>query len=509
MPETILGLDIGTETIKAVLAIPLGRADARMLAAETVRLEDGVDLDAAIKKIAETIRSLASAKLRCVVTLPPSDVMFRHVRLPFHDDHKIKKTLSFELEPLLPVPIEEVVVDYVHLPDEGLLVAVCGKERIRKIITAVEKHLGKVSAIDISTAVLMLPFLEQKTLTGSGMLCDIGASSTCAAFYEKNALIQIRSFSFGGNTITRALAGDLSCDVNEAEHIKLAGADAAKTDGTLAACREFCTSLMNTLEFLRLNDALQSAPAQMMVTGGGSLFKPLRDELAQNIGAPVTVLDFSGSGRLEIDEKLKGNFLPPRMNTALAAVKRASLSRKSFNFRQGEFASRSVPGNLKKQLQWGAMIAGILFLLAAADLFLDYRWQVSQAADLKKQISVIFKKHYPPSAAMVDPVQQLRTRLAEDKKMYGMDDGASGVTPLEVLKDLSGLIPPALDIVVTHVHYENRNVLLKGEAKKIDDVTNVKNELLKSKYFKNVVIGSTALAREGDKVNFDLRIELR
>ncbi len=56
MPETILGLDIGSDTIKAVLAIAKGRMDIRVLASETVRLEDGVDLDAALKKLAETIR---------------------------------------------------------------------------------------------------------------------------------------------------------------------------------------------------------------------------------------------------------------------------------------------------------------------------------------------------------------------------------------------------------------------------------------------------------------------
>jgi DNA-binding protein len=90
-----------------------------------------------------------------------------------------------------------------------------------------------------------------------------------------------------------------------------------------------------------------------------------------------------------------------------------------------------------------------------------------------------------------------------------MNNGGSGVTVLELLKDISGFISPALDIVMTHLHYENNIVLLKGEAKKIDDVTSVKNELLKSKYFKNVTISSTSLAKEGTIVNFDLRIELK
>jgi general secretion pathway protein L len=508
MPEMMLGLDIGTDAVKAVLATIGGRT-ARVLACETVRLEGGVDLPAALKKLAELIRPAAPSRIRCVVSLPPSEVMLRQIRLPFHDAGKIKKTLPFELEPLLPLPIEEVVVDYVHLPGDGLLTAAVGKEKIREVIAAVETHLGAVSAIDISAAVLALPLLEQKDLTDAGMVLDIGGSSTSAVFYEKNALVEMRSFAFGGNTITRALAQDLSCDPALAESIKTEAAYGIKIGGALAVCREFCVSLVNTVEFMRLNGTLHSAPGEILLTGGGSLFQPLIQELENNFGPSVKALDFSRPGPVDIDEKIQGRYVPPIMNTALATAKRALASRKSFNFRRGEFAVKSVRGDLGKQLRWGAIIAGIILLLAAVDLFLGYQWQARRADGLKNQISMIFKKHSPPSAVMVDPVNQLRTKLAEERKMYGVDDGASGVTVLELLKDLSGFISPALDIMITHLHYENNIVLVKGEAKNMDDVTNVKNELLKSKTFKNVTINSTRLAREGAKVDFDLRIELR
>ena len=508
MPETILGLDIGSDSIKAVLANASGRMDVRVIASETVRLEGAIDLEAALMNVAEMIRPIVSSKIRCIVSLPPSDVMFRQIHLPFHDESKIKKTLPFELEPLLPLPIEEVVVDYIHLPDDGLLVAAVGKDRIKKVISAVEAHLGNVSAIDIATAALALPLLEQKALTSAGILLDVGASSTFAVFYEKNALIQIRSFAFGGNTITDALAQDFSCSPEEAEQIKISAGYGTKTGKAVLACHQFCVSLANTVEFMRLNETLHSVPAEILVTGGGSLFKPLGDDLEKTFGAPMKALDFGRSGQLEIDEKLQSRYSPPIMNTALATVKRAFASRKSFNFRQGEFAAKSVRGDLGKQFKWGALIVGIILLLAAVDLFLDYQWQAKQAGNLKNQISMVFKKHYPQTQ-MVDPVAQLRTKLAEDKKTYGMDNGGSGVTVLELLKDMSGFISPAMDIILTHMHYENNIVLLTGEAKKIEDVTNVKNELLKSKYFKNIAINSTSLAREGAKLNFDLRIELR
>jgi general secretion pathway protein L len=508
MPEMILGLDIGTDAVKAVLAIPKSRSAMRVIAAETVRLEEGVDLDAAMEKMAGMILPASPARIRCIVSLPPSDVMFRQVHLPFHDDSKIKKTLPFELEPLLPLPVDKVVVDYLHLPDEGLLVAAVEKEKIRKILSAVEGRFGDVAVIDISSSTLVLPFLEKKALTGVGIVLDIGASSTFAAFYEKNALIQIRSFAFGGNTVTAALAQDLSCSTAEAESAKIDASYGTNITKATAVCRQFCVSLKSTVEFMLLNETLHSSPAQIMVTGSRALFEPLTEELEKNFRAPVAALDTIRIGQMEIDGKLQDCYQPFIMNTALSNVKRALATRKSFNFIQGEFVRKSIGFGLKKELRWVAAVLGIMLFALTVDLVLDYQVQAKQADALKNRVSQIFKKYYPPPAVMVDPVQQLKTKLAENKKIYGAGDGHSGVSVLEILKDMSMLISPSLNIQITHFHYENSIVMVKGEAKKIDDVTSVKDELSKSKYFKNVVVNSTSLDREGSRVNFDLRIEL-
>ena len=94
------------------------------------------------------------------------------------------------------------------------------------------------------------------------------------------------------------------------------------------------------------------------------------------------------------------------------------------------------------------------------------------------------------------------------KKHTGWPRG-SGTSVLALLKDISGLIAPDMDIVINHVYYEKAVMIIKGDAGRMDDVTAVKNELEKSKHFKNVSIGSTSLAREGARVNFDLRMEVQ
>jgi Tfp pilus assembly PilM family ATPase len=509
MPDLILGLDIGDTSVKALLAAGKGLADARVLAFETVSLGGDVGLDAALKKIAEALRPQMSSGVRCIVSLPPADVMFRHITLPFRDDNKIRKTLPFELESVLPVPIEEVIVDYVPMPAGGLLAAACDKVKIGRIIAAVEANLGPVAAIDIAAAALALPILDRKTTQAAGLVLDVGALSTVAVFYENNAIIQIRSFDFGGDAITRGLAQDLSCEPQEAEQIKIHASYGTLIDHTREVCRQFCSDLQNTIEFLKLHETLHVSVTQVTISGGGSMFLPLDDSLEKALGVPVDHLDLLGSGKSEIDEKLKNTYMPQVINTVLATVRRALTSRKSFNFRQGEFATKNILGDFRTQLKWGAILAGIIILLAVVDQVLDYRLQSQKASVLKNQISQVFIKHFSPTAVMVDPVAQLRNKLAEDKKTYGIDSGSSSTSVIGLLKEISGLIPPSLDIVVTHFHYENNKVLVRGEAKKIDDITGVKNELLKSKLFKTVTIGSTALGKEGSRVDFDLRMELQ
>jgi Tfp pilus assembly PilM family ATPase len=506
MPQTIVGLDIGPNTIKAVLFTPKGLTGGRILAARTLDINACGGIEPALKKLAQD-KSFSNTP--CLVCLPPDDVMFRQVSLPFHDDNKIRKTLAFELEPLIPQAVDEVVVDYLTIPRDGLLVAALTKKIILDWIEKVEGNLGNVSIIDISSTALASQILAGKTSAACGVILDIGASSTAASFYENGAIVQIRSLAFGGEQITAALAQDLSVEKDAAEQLKIKSDYPASCATVDAVCRHFCSELKNTIEYMKLNGSLQNDPAHITITGGCSLFVVLQKELETSLSLPLEVLDLIRTKQLEIEENIGSECPPQIMNTAIAAAMRAFAGRKSFNFRQGEFAAKNVRFNLKGQLKWAAVVAGIIFLLSIVNQVLDYSLKTQRLDSIKKQISLIFKKDSPETKIMVDPVQQLKTKLAEDKKTFGFYKGDSEITVLNMLKEISSLIAPSLDIVITNLSYENSIVSIKGEAKKTDDISAVRNELLKSRYFKDVTMGPTSLAKDGGKVDFDLRIELK
>jgi general secretion pathway protein L len=506
MPQTVLGLDIGPDIIKAVVLAPKGLSGGRILACRSLDINSCGGIEPALRKLAE---NKIFTGIPVCVSLPLTDIMFRQISLPFRDDNKIRKTLAFELEPLIPLAIEEVVADYLMIPGDGLLVAALTKKSARDWIEKVEGILGKVAIIDTSSTALAAQILNNRKSAACGVILDIGRDSTTATFYEDNAIVHVRPLAFGGEHITEALATDLSVEKDEAEQskINMGYPEAAAKAGEI--CRHFCSELKNTIEYMKLNGVLQNEPSQIIITGGGSLFIPLKKELENYFSYPVEALDLIRSKQLEIEEDIRSQTQPQIMNTAIAAAMRISAGRKSFNFRQGEFAAKNTFLNIQEQLRWVAIVAGIIILLAIFNQFLDYDLKTQRLNNIKKQITYIFKKNFPEAKNMIDPVQQLKTKFAENKRTFGFYEELPEVTAVELLKEISSRVSPSLDIIITDFSYENTFVAIKGQAKNMDDVSAIKNELSKSNYFKDVAIASTSLSKQAAKVDFNLRIELR
>lgn len=508
MPQTFLGLDIGQSTIKAVVLAKKGLTGGHILASRIIEINEIEGVEPALKKLSE---DKIFCGIPCGVSLPPAEMMFRQVNLPFHDDNRIRKTLAFELEPLIPLPIEDVIADYLMIPHDGLLVAAMTKNNVRYWIEKVEETLGNVSIIDISTSALAAQITDNRKQANCGMILDIGRYSTNVAFYEDNAIVHIRSLAFGGHLVTEALAGDISVTKDEAENIKISDNFSQAGAKTVEACRHFCSELKNTAEYMKINGALQNDPTRIVLTGGGSLFNPLQAELRNVFSSNIEILDLINTKQLEIEKNIQNKFSPQIMNTAIAAALRISTGRKSFNFRQGDFAAKNTGLNFKKQIKWAGIITGIIIALAVFNQLFDYGLKTKRLNVIKKQIAFTFQKNFPEADNINESIQlqYMETKLDENKKTFAFYEDLPETTTIELLKEISRLIPASANIIISGLIYEKGVISLKGEANTIDDVTSIKNELLKSKYFKEVTMGATSLTKDGGKVEFNLRIEVK
>jgi hypothetical protein len=129
-------------------------------------------------------------------------------------------------------------------------------------------------------------------------------------------------------------------------------------------------------------------------------------------------------------------------------------------------------------------------------------------ASLRQDITNEFKKSDPDATRIVDPVAQLRGKIAEARKLsVGMGDARTEATVLDLLKEISGFAPA--NLLLISFSLDGEAIGLKGEARNFDVVDTFKKGFANSKYFKTVTIGSTSMMKQGSGVEFDLKVTLK
>jgi general secretion pathway protein L len=491
MPEQILGLDIGASAVKAVLLSRGFRGGYRLLAFRVVDLVAAGGLPEALGQLFadQTFRGSV-----CVTTLPSGALSFRNVKLPFRDNRKIRQTLPFAVEPLIQTPLDEVFIDYTVTSRAGeaeIFAAIAPRALVAERTELLAGYVRETAMIDIDAVPLAVRMMEKPGFPEHALILAVGAKETTAVFAANGRIIHIRSYPFGG--------------------------EAAKETGEIAteppapsgeSCRRFLSELRNTQEHLLWQGSLARAPERIILTGGGSRAPGLAEGLAGLFGASVEPTNLAAMEGIEIAAELRQSWDPALMDQALAMAARPMAKRGGFNFRQRASEARAGYGELRNRLKRGAIAALVVVVLAGVEIGLDDYGARLRLAAVKRDITAEFKKSYPDAARIVDPLAQLRGKIAEAKKLSaGIGDAASAPTVLDFLKELAGLSPAGL--LLTSLNLDGDVIGIKGEVRDFDAVDALKKALANSNRFKTVTVGSTAMTKQGSAVEFDLKITVK
>ncbi len=284
MTDRILGLDIGRDAVKGVQVITDLRGKCRITAVADYDIAAEGGIAAALDKIQADERFKYDV---CIASLPADRFSFRNITVPFRETRKIRQTINFELEPLIPYAIEEVVTDFTVIgqskgpetnpgeqpsgsPVEGseILAAAVPKDEIAERLRMIEPM--QVSLLEIEAVPVALQLIAAGYDQGCFVLLDIGVQKTVAVFFREGKIFQIRPFAFGGENITEAAARSGQMDREEAEREKRMGAFTATSPQVAEADKRFFAELKHTLQFLKLRRT-DERPARIFITGGGAL----------------------------------------------------------------------------------------------------------------------------------------------------------------------------------------------------------------------------------------------
>jgi len=134
-PKVVVGLAVGAKSICVVQAINTLKGPLVKQAA----FRDLENPDVLPQAAAELLREMKLKHDWVVTCLPSSAGFVRKIPLPFRKVSKIERIIKYQLEPYLPLSVEEMAVDFLPPDPEGsALVAAVQAETI-------SEHLEKIS----------------------------------------------------------------------------------------------------------------------------------------------------------------------------------------------------------------------------------------------------------------------------------------------------------------------------------------------------------------------------
>jgi type IV pilus assembly protein PilM len=324
----VIGLDIGTTHVRATeleftgsraaTTPTLVRCHEAPLPAGAVR--DGEVAD--IAAVSTALRRLwAEAKFssrECVIGVGNQRVVVRELDMPWMPLAQVHASLPFQVQDLLPMPVEEALLDYVPTGEttkpegrfyRGLLVA-ASRDTVNNNVLATEGAGLRPRVVDLNAFALQRALARGDFADRTVALVDIGARVTNVIVTSHGVPRLVRMVPSGGQNATDAVARALGVSGPEAEGIKREIGLGFGTSGPPGAAeavdgavRPLVEAVRNTFVYYAGNHPGEGIEVAVL-TGGGAHLPGLGQYLASASRVPVVLGDplsgikaAKGSGR--------------------------------------------------------------------------------------------------------------------------------------------------------------------------------------------------------------------
>jgi general secretion pathway protein L len=506
MFQKIIGLDVGSFSIKAVLVQRglKGPYIEKCIEWPIASPQADGDWVAALHKAG--IRSPSGREL-VVASVPQRSVFTHMVRLPFTDPQQVAQTVAYEMEGQIPLDLEEVVVDYHPVqsspdkPDSTLLAIAIPREHLKRQLEELQKAGLDPKALEIA-GLALFNFSQHyfKDVKGDIALLDIGASKTSVCIVGEENPRLVRTIWWGGHHLTQAIAQVQNLSLEQAEQEKRnavvsdASTDEEGISRTLKAALEPLIKELNTTFHVYEIESRREIQ-QIYVCGGTARLRGLPSYLAYQLGK----------------ELVKGPGVPNQETFTIGiglALKECLGQRGSrVRFRSGEFAYHKEQTQTRQRLVALGVAGAILLLLAGSNLYLRYDLKSSRYQEIRSHVRSIFQQTFPNVKTIVNEVEQTKAAQKEiEKKAAFFGNGT--VTVLDLIGELTRRMPKDRVIEVSDLLIEQASIRMEAQTESFDSVEKFKEALEKYERFREVTISDAKMSADQSKVRFRIHITL-
>ncbi len=247
MGKILIGLDIGSQTIKAV-QISREKKTVSLLAAgyiptpqKSLSLIGQKEEQILASSINQLIHDMKVSTTNVSASLPSAKVVTQIVHVPLMSEDELEKSISWEAEQYIPWPLQKVKLDCIiidkNLEDKKMKVQLVAAqtdfiEQYMRIISMAGMNLVSLETgilAEVRSSAFSFPEL------GNAIIVSIGATGTDIGLLHEHILIYNKSYPIGGNTLTSVIAQDLGFESLQAEEYKKTyGLEEDKLEGKIA-----------------------------------------------------------------------------------------------------------------------------------------------------------------------------------------------------------------------------------------------------------------------------------
>ena len=317
--QLLVGIDIGTHSIKVVKLKPKGRSYQLLnfgimpLRPEVVVDSAMMDESAVVEAIRNLIRMEKITTKDVATAISGQSVIVKRIRVPRMTQKELTESIRWEAEQHIPFEINDVELDFQILPsisidDEAERGSTASNQMDVLLVAArktkIQDHAALLTSAGLHPVVMDIDVfaLENEFETtqsrepGVTALVDIGASTMNINILKNGLTLFQRDIAIGGNRYTAAIQKKFGINYDQAEALKM-GVGFTETRNQeqilqlmAAVSDEMSEEIQRSFEFFRTTTADEEID-RMVMSGGCAKIRGLDRFLSHHLGLPVTVAD--------------------------------------------------------------------------------------------------------------------------------------------------------------------------------------------------------------------------
>jgi general secretion pathway protein L len=512
MPR-VLGLDLGSHSLKGVLLEATGRGTSVLHYAETRRVEDAPLDEALAAFLAENPWSPEQV----VVALPGPSVATHVFTLPFTDPKRIAATLPFEVEGELPFELSQVVFDHQvtrrRASATDLIVGLVRREELAELLRVLaarglDPRVVTHPAIAYQNLMVSAPERFEVAPGAALAVIDIGHRRTSIAVGRPaEGLLFARTFPGGGRDLSRALAAEFQVPLAEAEIWKerdgslVPGGGPEHERARTALLRALGPLVREARATLKAASGREHLPvARLLLAGGTARLPGLTEHLGAELGQPTDVLLLPPVAASVVSPEIQ-----PRAAEAYALALRGTMSSARaprFNLRQGEFAFRGHVDYLRERLVRVAAFAAVLALLLCV-------FNVTRGILLGRREAAVDARLCALTQRVLGNCEKNFDRALN--LLRGQQSPAAAVPSVSttrLLAEVAQRVPPDVTATFSQMVFDLDRIQLRGETDSTRSIDKLAAALKSYRCFREVKEGKVDRMKDSSRVQFTLDVQV-